>query len=189
LVAAPRHRVVDAAGGGSDEIAVLLDGGGAGVPEDTGGPAHYGEQLNRLVAAALLPVSGRPRPTVPGSEAFYALLNKEFRKKNCDAVRFDPRHCDLPRARAALAAALRSRRSRPALAARSFAQTLVEGGVRLDVGSDDLAPGKRVVRACAVCGVTAGLLACARCEKVHYCGAAHQKAHWKSTHKPECKKH
>lgn len=40
---------------------------------------------------------------------------------------------------------------------------------------------------CAVCKGTDFLSHCSRCQKVYYCGQAHQRAHWKQ-HKPDCKK-
>ena len=42
---------------------------------------------------------------------------------------------------------------------------------------------------CATCfEVRPSLLNCGRCKQVWYCSAAHQKSHWKMTHKKECSK-
>lgn len=42
--------------------------------------------------------------------------------------------------------------------------------------------------ACAVCGVNGAqqLLRCGRCKIVFYCGAEHQRAHWRAGHKEAC---
>ena len=59
----------------------------------------------------------------------------------------------------------------------------------MDVGINDLEPGRRAAtKSCAVCGIQANLQTCIRCRKVYYCSREHQKAHWKSVHKRECRK-
>lgn len=39
---------------------------------------------------------------------------------------------------------------------------------------------------CAICKTQQKITACAGCRALHYCGTAHQKAHW-PTHKRVCK--
>jgi len=181
-----------AGGGGDDVVAALLGGEGAGVPEDCGGPQHFASQVNRLVGAAddasNASVKDKERRIIPGSEAFWKLLNEEFRKKNCARVVYDPRRFDRDDARAAIAAALRSRRSRPQHADRNFTTTSASG-LMGPIGGDAAAPGDRAQRKkfCAVCGVRANLQACARCGNAFYCSKAHQESHWKE-HRRDCKK-
>eukprot|EP00004_Rigifila_ramosa_P011315 TRINITY_DN2403_c1_g1_i1.p2 TRINITY_DN2403_c1_g1~~TRINITY_DN2403_c1_g1_i1.p2 ORF type:complete len:286 (+),score=48.98 TRINITY_DN2403_c1_g1_i1:43-858(+) len=41
------------------------------------------------------------------------------------------------------------------------------------------------VRLCCVCGCRGGKT-CGRCKRVSYCGEAHQRAHWRTSHKAAC---
>jgi hypothetical protein len=60
----------------------------------------------------------------------------------------------------------------------------VECGV-LDAIQDDTELVGYLEEKCVVCAKKRGLRTCSRCNQARYCGAGHQRDHWK-THKPHC---
>ena len=170
------------------DVAELLDGEGAGPPEDCGGPAYFVYQLNRLVGAACTEKHRDDRrPIIPGSDAYWKLLNDEFRKKNCSSVVYHPRQFDHTVLSSALATALRSRHLKPDAAHTRFPLFSMSSGVAIDADTEVRSGSREIRRVCAMCGVTACLVVCAGCNQRYYCGKACQRRHWKGGHKQDCK--
>ncbi len=58
--------------------------------------------------------------------------------------------------------------------------------VNIDSDAEARTGSREIRRICAMCGVTAYLVACAGCNRRHYCGKVCQKRHWKCGHKQDC---
>ncbi len=100
---------------------------------------------------------------------------------------FDPCFFDIVAARLELDDALRNSRSDSKDASASFVISRYghSGGGVFDANDNAREKPSKHAFKCAVCDSTAGLRACSRCRKIHYCSPEHQKAHWK-IHKAEC---
>ena len=182
-----------------EPTAVLLDGQGAGVPEDCGGPIHFTKHARILVGVDPHPSGVKNRPIKPGSPMFWDFLNCEFRKFNLRTVAYHPLRFDIDDARRDLTRSLRFRRKKRSDTHKAYTINLASEGKSSGyvgaefnaVGMDDAVQpsggGGTTSRSCPVCGVANCKLSCAACSSVMYCSREHQVADWRR-HKKDCRR-
>ena len=130
------------------------------------------------------------------SELLLSTLRDEFvNKKNVETTRFDPGVFDLKRAQQKIDAAVRRKTSKTKSESTNFNMHTLKIDPATNgalFGKEYLKPQKekklliRGIKACAVCGITAGLNRCRRCLKVAYCGPECQRKDWKRHKVEEC---
>ena len=132
-------------------------------------------------------------------EGLLAVMREFDDKKNIHTIRFDPAVYDKEEAQVRMNNAIKTKVSRTKEST-GFSEDKVGGKTSGNLAPDDYMKPKRPenengkkelkrgTKACVICGITAGLNKCSRCEKVAYCGPEHQKQDWKCRHKNECVK-
>ena len=189
----------------------ILDGWGNCPPEDIGGPIKYCTFINGLLEQSQGSAKWPPSPDWRGPSFSHEewidgcteIMNSCFiGKGNVPGIRFDPAKYDMEFAQNRLDTAVREKVSKTKKS---------DGFIQSDLYGNDSEKGRRMApegkgyaepqksgeerkskvrgtKICAVCGITAGLTRCSRCEKISYCGPQCQKSDWKRHKNAECVK-
>lgn len=165
--------------------AVLISGAGACPPDDSEGILGYSQKMMKLVNHP-----GNDQGIDPASSDWWDIVNTEWRAKPNKLDLSRPFEFDLQKHQAAIRDALsqpKARRHTEHLRA-TFWGSGVAGSAVGPTGTQQEVKEKVTdpTKICAVCGVTAGIKACANCRMIAFCSHEHQLEFWPQ-HKAACK--